>query len=257
MNIFFMAVMLCCFAFSGSAQVAVVAASDLNVCAQTAVTGSAPACTTLGTLVIAETSVGAFAVGNDVISLEPPAGWQFCTGSTPTVVESGPDFNRAITPAASFTAGLSITFTVASASALDSISISGIQIQPLTTTALPGYIWALSDVGVSGITFGPTGTDFGDLAIGGAVTAFTVSGGGTICAGSAGMPVSLSGSSLGTVYQLVLNGTTVVSTVSGTGGGINFGPAGHGRHLHGICKLWHPMRYGHDRQCHSDGKPAA
>ncbi len=55
--------------------------------------------------------------------------------------------------------------------------------------------------------------------------AFTVTGGGSYCAGGAGVNVMLTGSVSGINYQLYRNGTiTVGSPVAGTGGVLNFGP---------------------------------
>ena len=51
---------------------------------------------------------------------------------------------------------------------------------------------------------------------------YTVTGGGTMCAGGAGYHVNLSGSSTGISYQL-LNSGTVVSTKTGTGAALDFG----------------------------------
>ncbi len=54
-------------------------------------------------------------------------------------------------------------------------------------------------------------------------TAFTVTGGGSYCAGGAGFPVGLSGSSFGVNYQLFNSGSPVGSPVAGTGSAISFG----------------------------------
>jgi hypothetical protein len=53
-------------------------------------------------------------------------------------------------------------------------------------------------------------------------TVFTVTGGGGYCAGGTGVAVGLSGSSVGTTYNLYWNGT-LVGAASGTGSPINFG----------------------------------
>ncbi len=53
-------------------------------------------------------------------------------------------------------------------------------------------------------------------------TSYSVTGGGGYCAGGSGLPVGLSGSALGTNYQLFCNGV-LVGAGSGTGGPINFG----------------------------------
>ena len=165
-KIVFIVALLCCLGFSGYAQVSITKVSDLDVCAQTAVTGTSPSCTGLGSMIIAETTPGDFAIGADGLTLSPPAGWQFCTGSTPTITGIGTDFT--VAPAISYVAGnLNITFTIGTTAVLDSIVVSGIQIQPLTTTAVSGFIFAATETGVAGVT--PVTTDFGDLAIGGDV----------------------------------------------------------------------------------------
>jgi len=52
---------------------------------------------------------------------------------------------------------------------------------------------------------------------------FLVSGGGAFCAGGAGVPIGLSGSSVGIHYQLWMGGSMIGGFVTGTGGAISFG----------------------------------
>lgn len=52
---------------------------------------------------------------------------------------------------------------------------------------------------------------------------FTVTGGGSYCAGGAGVPVGLSGSQLGVSYQLQIGGINTGMPVAGTGAAISFG----------------------------------
>lgn len=52
---------------------------------------------------------------------------------------------------------------------------------------------------------------------------FTVTGGGVACENLAGLNVGLSGSEATTSYQLLLNGTTIVSSLAGTGAALDFG----------------------------------
>jgi hypothetical protein len=54
-------------------------------------------------------------------------------------------------------------------------------------------------------------------------TAFTVTGGGTYCAGGTGVAVGLSGSQNGVSYQLHYNGNNLGSAIIGNGGTLNFG----------------------------------
>jgi len=55
-------------------------------------------------------------------------------------------------------------------------------------------------------------------------TPYPVTGGGGYCAGGAGSVVNLAGSLGGVAYQLFVGGSPTGGTVSGTGGGITFGP---------------------------------
>ena len=52
---------------------------------------------------------------------------------------------------------------------------------------------------------------------------FSVTGGGTFCAGASGLPVGLSGSQTGILYQIKRDGNDVGSAVVGTGTALNFG----------------------------------
>src|ERR1700722_19413865 len=87
LKIFLLAFIVSCVSVAGFAQVAVTPATGGTViCSQTAVTGGAPACTTLGVITIAEAgSTGDFAIGAEKIFLPPPAGWQFFTGTPPVL----------------------------------------------------------------------------------------------------------------------------------------------------------------------------
>lgn len=52
---------------------------------------------------------------------------------------------------------------------------------------------------------------------------FTVTGGGVYCENLTGLNVGLNGSETNTTYQLLLNGTTIVSSMAGTGAALDFG----------------------------------
>jgi len=54
-------------------------------------------------------------------------------------------------------------------------------------------------------------------------TLYSVTGGGSYCAGLSGVPIGLSGSEIGVNYQLLINGTPSGVAVAGTGNPINFG----------------------------------
>ncbi len=53
-------------------------------------------------------------------------------------------------------------------------------------------------------------------------TLFTVSGGGTICSGAAGLTITLSGTQTGVNYRMRLNGTLTGTTIAGTGSSISW-----------------------------------
>lgn len=55
-------------------------------------------------------------------------------------------------------------------------------------------------------------------------TAFTVGGGGNYCAGGTGVNITLSSSTIGVNYQLMLGATPIGSPVAGTSGSLTFGP---------------------------------
>ncbi len=54
-------------------------------------------------------------------------------------------------------------------------------------------------------------------------TAFNVTGGGSYCAGGTGVEIGLDGSETGVDYTLVIDGSTIPHTISGTGSAISFG----------------------------------
>lgn len=110
--------------------------------------------------------------------------------------------------------------------------------------AAPGGVWTTSDASVATVTSGGlvTGVASGSvfisytvsLACGTADTfvlinvdatpnVYTVTGGGTFCAGGSGVDVSLSGSEPGISYQLYVGSTPAGGAISGTGSPISFG----------------------------------
>ena len=69
---------------------------------------------------------------------------------------------------------------------------------------------------------GTSGSILHEVTTNPAPTVFNVSGGGSFCAGDAGVTINLSGSQSGVTYQLVLNGTPTGTTLAGTGAAIAF-----------------------------------
>ncbi len=166
LRIFLLALALSCFGYSGFAQVVVTPANDTTVCAQTALNGSSPACTTLGTITISETLNSDFSAGADRIVLNPPSGWQFCTSPAPTITAAGGgDIPAGPLTFVLGTSSLQIDFTPGGTVLHDDILITGLRIQPVLTTSSTGNIYAFSTTGVAGIVTGPGGTSFGRLGL--------------------------------------------------------------------------------------------
>ncbi len=179
LKIFFLALALSCFGYSGFAQVVVTPAHDTGICAQTATNGSAPGCTTLGIITINETLNSDFALGANQIVLNPPAGWQFCTAPPPVITASGGGDISAV----SFTitsSGLTINTTSSGTLLHDMLTITGLQVQPVLTSSSIGDIIASSVTGITGITSGSGGTSFGRLGL----VPMPVSGPNSVCVGS-------------------------------------------------------------------------
>jgi len=169
--VFILAFALSSICYTGFAQVVITpAAGGANICSSTALAGGSPSsCTTLGSITITETNNNDFPPGSSTIVLNPPTGWQFCTGTTPVATFlPGQDISTVtVTPPPFTSTSLTINVTTTGITHHDAITITGLMVQPLTTSAPPGYIYATSVTGaIVGISTGPgPGTsDFGDLS---------------------------------------------------------------------------------------------
>ena len=87
-----------------------------------------------------------------------------------------------------------------------------------TTYTLVSVTDAHGCIRSSGFTGGSVTTTVNPLP-----TAFNVTGGGTNCAASTGVPVGISGSQLGVDYQLYVGGVATGFSVAGTGSSLSFG----------------------------------
>ncbi len=94
---------------------------------------------------------------------------------------------------------------------------------------VPGSYHVIATNTTSGCTNLMTGSP--SIIINPLPAAFTVTGGGAYCEGSAGTAVGLSGSSVGISYQLYNGSMAVGSAVSGTGGALSFGMQGTGSYV--------------------------
>jgi len=73
-------------------------------------------------------------------------------------------------------------------------------------------------------TGGCTNSVSTSVTVNGTSSLYNVTGGGSYCAGGGGLPVGLSGSKKGALYQLKLNGHNIGNLMIGTGSPISFGP---------------------------------
>ena len=173
-------------------QIVIVAASGgTSVCTNTAVNGSAPGPTTLDTVTIRETTNADIAIGYDTLVLKPPAGWRFWTGMT-TGLTFPPAVSDIYTEALVWSQdSIMLSIHDTSNTTRDTQMIYGIQVQPVSITSAPGYIYASRASGFAGIATGPTGTNFGNLAV---------------------SPLAITGT-----INVCLDGTTALANASGGG----------------------------------------
>jgi trimeric autotransporter adhesin len=230
-KIFFIALLLSGASYNGYAQVTVTPATGgTSICTKTALDGTAPSCTTLGPIVVNETTNADYALGGDQFILNPPAGWQFCTAPAPVVTFLGGG-NITAASLGAFTAGsLTINITAGATTLHDQVTITGLRVQALNTTSLPGNITAVSVTGVAGIVVGPGGTNFGSLALIPTPTPITTLTSFTMCTGncqvlsstpaggvwtSSNPAVATVGAGTGLVCALTAGVTTITYTVGG------------------------------------------
>jgi trimeric autotransporter adhesin len=185
-------------------------AGGTGICSNKAVTGSAPAFTALGSILITEGSNSDFSIGTSVIILVPPTGWQFSTTLPAITYITGSNISG-IASTISSTA-LTLNVTVVNTNGADQITITGLQVQPTTTSAGSGSIRASVASGVAGIATGSSGTNFASLSVNAPATA-TVSiastPSGSFCPGTnvTFIPTSSSGGT--PTYTWSLNGADV------------------------------------------------
>jgi len=160
------------------ANVSITAATGgSGVSADTAANAPSPAWTTLGPITITEGTNADFSTGTNVtLILSVPSGFQFNTAVTPdTTFTAGQDITSASVSAISST-NLTVTLTVAATVGVDSLTIggtTGLQVRPTVTTPLSTgrHIYRPSSgggtatiKGISTSSSGSSGSDFGDLS---------------------------------------------------------------------------------------------
>ena len=189
-----------------------------NICASNAIGGSAPGFITIGSLVISEGSLTDF--NGTSITLAPPTGWQFNTGSLPTVIPGG----SGLAVSAAFSSGnlvLTTTLSGAHTTSFNSIVIIGLQVQATGIASAAGNITNTAQSGTwTGLSLG---TNFGSLSLEAQPGTVTIAGAGTFCGSSTN--ITASGGSGGTIYfqgttpsgtSTASSSTTQTITTSGT-----------------------------------------
>jgi len=162
--------LLLCSVYTAEAVVSVMPASGgTGICSNKAVTGSAPAFTALGLIVITEGLNSDFSIGTNTLVLYPPAGWQFST-TLPTLTYITGSNITGVSGAVTASA-LTVNVTVSAITGADQFTINGLQVQPLTTGAAGGVIRASSVSGIAGIVTGAAGTAFATLSVSAPATA--------------------------------------------------------------------------------------
>lgn len=124
--------------------------------------------------------------------------------------------------------GSPVTSTsVLTVQSVDLSSVSALQNIPSETTVYIRYYASGQTTtggwGYNSSAAGTNGLEFRGNVLCVEPIAYTVTGGGAICVGSAGIPIGLSNSQVGIIYQLIINGSNAGSPVAGTGSAISFG----------------------------------
>lgn len=178
-------VLLCAFTTAWGGVSVTSGTGGTNICSNKAASGVTPAFTNLGSIVITEGLNTDFSIGTNTLVLAPPAGWQF-SGTLPSLTYITGSNITGISGTISSTS-LTVNITVSSTFGADQFTISGLQVQPITTSAAAGNIYATSVSGIAGISTGTGGNNFASLSVTAPVAAsvtLSASPAGAICPGT-------------------------------------------------------------------------
>jgi trimeric autotransporter adhesin len=157
----------------------------------------------------------------NTITTTPAAYGPYCNTSTATL-------SVPFTSVGTYTGGYSVQLSNPDGtwpSGLTNIIGSGVSspiFAAISSGTAPGTHYRIRVINTSPVTYGSdNGTD---ITIGAPPTAYTVTGGGTYCAGGTGVSVGLINSQAGVSYQLYLGGVPTGTAILGTGSSISFGP---------------------------------
>jgi Secretion system C-terminal sorting domain len=152
------------FNVSSNGQVAIRPGGKTGICTNTALNRTTYGIPTIiDTLIIRETHPGDFALGWDTIIIKLPAGWRLGSGTPLYLGNSVHDFDS-LTVSWAWDS-IVIYARSPTVTSLDTVSIGGLSVIPVTDTTPAGYMWAKSLQGIAGITVGPAGTSFGNLSV--------------------------------------------------------------------------------------------
>jgi len=219
-----------------------------SISADKAATAPLPAWTTLGPIVMVEGNKNDFGPGNNVtLVLKAPAGFEFNTAATPSIVATPGANIKAASIAVTDSSTMTVTLTVSSPGLLDTLTIggvAGIQVRPMAATPLAAggkHIYRPTTGGgtatIAGITTssdGSSGSNFGNLTeVGGIVTqlGFATQPGNATAGSAFGTPPvvkSLDQFGNNSTNGLPLTSLVIVSLTSGAGplqgtGSVNLG----------------------------------
>ena len=181
-----------------------------GICSNKAVGSTAPAFTSLGSILITEVVNSDFGIGTNTLVLQAPTGWQF-SGALPAITYITGSNITGVSGFISSTA-LTVNISATGVTMADQVMITGLQVQPLSTTAAAGNIVASMASGIVGISLGVGGTNFGSLSVTAPVTpsvTLTSSPSGAFCPGTNVVftPIPVSGGS--PTFTWTLNGIDV------------------------------------------------
>ncbi|MCW3120658.1 MAG: C-terminal target protein, partial [Flavipsychrobacter sp.] len=214
-KILFATLLFCAIGFKGFAVVGVTQGTGgTGICPSTATTGGSPSYTSISGIVIGEGVSGDFAVGTTTITLTAPGGWQFNTAAPPSFTTPPGDIASV---SSSYSGGnLVFVVTVTGTATTDQITINNLQVEPTSTSASPGYIYASSiSPALSGVATGSSGTDFANVSINTPATptvSIAASPLGIVCSGT-NVTFTPTYANAGTspTFQWLVNGSIVAS----------------------------------------------
>ncbi len=139
------------------------ATGGTNISADKALNASAPAFTTLGSIVITEAAATDFSTGNNrTIQFNAPTGWSYNAGQGSVTFTSGQDITAA--SIAVTAAQVAVTLNVGTSTKIDTLTISGIQVQAADGGNIAASVNITRTGGTATIAGLTTGTVVGALS---------------------------------------------------------------------------------------------